>query len=299
MPSQKPHILCFGEVLWDCLPDALYLGGAPANVAYHLARLGARASLVSAVGVDFLGDETLRRTARWGVDTQFVTRIPDKRTGVVTVDLADLKHPSYDIEPDAAWDYINASAELLEDAKTADGFVYGTLAARGKHNLKLLNRLLTDAAGLKAFDVNLRPPFVDRDIVLSLARRSDLIKLNEDELGVLIPGAQASGLEKSAKQLAELTGCGKVCVTCGARGAGLLVGGDWFWVDASPIEVKDTIGAGDAFLAAMIAGLLNGPQSPQDLLGQATRLAEFVATSDGATPDYTGMDLGFLPSRSS
>src|SRR5579883_383119 len=91
--GRAPAVLCFGEALWDCVPRGLFLGGAPANVAYHLARLGCRASLVTAVGDDFLGDEILRRVRQWGVETMFIARVYDKRTGVVLVDLSDPARP--------------------------------------------------------------------------------------------------------------------------------------------------------------------------------------------------------------
>jgi fructokinase len=290
MPGQAfPTILCFGEVLWDCAPRGLFLGGAPANVAYHLARLGCRVGLVSGVGTDFLGDEILRRIHGWGIDTKFVARVEGKQTGVVLVDLKDPSKPAYEIVRDAAWDHMAGSAGLSRAASEADALVYGTLAVRERANLALLEDLLAKAAGLKVFDVNLRPPFIDRDLTLALASRSDLIKLNDEEIGILVGGAAEPKAQAAA--LAERTGCPRVCVTCGARGAGLWSQENWFWADARPIVVKDTIGAGDAYLAALTAGLLLGSQLPDVVLARAARLAEFVAASDGATPDYDGSDF--------
>lgn len=288
MAPVTPRVLCFGEVLWDCLPDALYLGGAPANVAYHLARLGCRPMLISAAGADFFGDDALRRIAGWGVDTSLVSRALGKKTGIVEVDLSDPSHPKYDIVRDVAWDHIAYSSELILAAAEADALVFGTLALREQPNRDLLDRLLSASRGFKAFDVNLRPPFVDRDLVFQLGRRSDLIKLNDDELAYLIP--RDGVLPDRARELSQGTGCPRVCVTCGAKGAGLLIDGDWHWVDSRPVAVKDAIGAGDAFLAALLAGLLSGSESADRLLASAARLAEFVASSTGATPDYEGLD---------
>jgi len=293
LASSLPRILCFGEVLWDCVPRGLFLGGAPANVSYHLTRLGCKASLVSAVGNDFLGEEILRRVAGWGIDTRFISRSPEKQTGVVLVDLSDPHKPNYDIVRDVAWDYIAGSEELDQAAQSADALVFGTLALREEHNRGLLEHLLSQAPGMKVFDVNLRPPFVDREQALALGRRSDLIKLNEDELSSLIPGSESVSLAKRVQQLADLTGCEKLCVTCGAKGAGLLLDGVWHWVDARSVDVKDSIGAGDAFLAALIAGLIDGSHSPDQIVADAARLAEFVASCDGATPDYVGLHPRF------
>ncbi|HEX5322948.1 MAG TPA: PfkB family carbohydrate kinase, partial [Capsulimonadaceae bacterium] len=290
MAPKQPYVLCFGEVLWDCVPRGLFLGGAPANVAYHLTRNGCRAALVSAIGNDFLGDEILRRVKEWGVDTQLITRVREKQTGVVLVDLSDPSHPSYDIVRDVAWDHISGSPELRQAVKMADALVFGTLAQRTAGNRALLEELLLEAGGLKVFDVNFRPPFIDLDLALALGRRSDLIKLNEDELGQLLPDAANESLLERAEKLAARTGCQKVCVTCGEKGAGLLIDGRWHWADSLPTEVKDTIGAGDAFLAALTAGLLVDAQ-PDQILVRAARLAEFVAARDGATPEYRGLGL--------
>jgi len=210
-----PPVLCFGEILWDCLPRGLFPGGAPIDVAYHLQKLGLTAYPVTAVGADFLGQELIRRLEQWGLDSRFVNVLPDKQTGVVRAH----------IQPDR------------------------------RH----------------------------------LAGQADLIKLNDEELEVVTHGLYPRlSLAKAAGEYAAQVDCQRLCVTAGARGAGLLADDKWSWVDGRTVVVKDTVGAGDSFLAALIQGLV-GPVSrtPDEILTRACRLGEFVAPSDGATPHYS------------
>lgn len=124
-------------------------------------------------------------------------------------------------------------------------------------------------------------------MVHALARRADLVKVNDEELGVLLGAEFSVGeIEAAARSLAAATACPRLCVTAGAHGAGLLLDGKWHWVQAERVEVRDTIGAGDAFLSAVVDGVLRGDRAPAAVLGAATRLAAFVAARDGATPPY-------------
>jgi fructokinase len=121
-----------------------------------------------------------------------------------------------------------------------------------------------------------------------LAGQADLIKLNDEELEIVTHGVYPTlSLEKASGEYASQVGCQRLCVTAGKRGAGLRDGDNWYWVDGRTVVVKDTVGAGDSFLAALINGLV-GPVSrtPDEILTRACRLGEFVASSDGATPHY-------------
>src|SRR5262245_31547017 len=104
--KDKPSVLSFGEILWDCFPRGLFPGGAPMNCAYHLSRHGVNVLPVTAVGKDILGAELLRRLKNWGVATGFVGRLANKPTGTVRVDLDQAGKPSFEIVRDVAWDYI-------------------------------------------------------------------------------------------------------------------------------------------------------------------------------------------------
>lgn len=288
--SAVPPVLCFGEVLWDCLPRGLFPGGAPINVAYHLQKLGITAYPVTAVGKDFLGQELIRRLEQWGLDSRFVNVLPDKQTGVVRAHIQPDRSAKYEIVEDVAWDWIEPDEEVLEMAERGASLLFGTLAQRSKHNRKQLDAVLEKmAGGLKIYDINLRPPFDDAETIEYLATKSNLIKLNDEELEVVTHGVYpAMSLEKAAREYAAQVGCQRLCVTAGARGAGLLDVEKWYWVDGRNVVVKDTVGAGDSFLAALIHGLVGPTSRPPDaILTRACRLGEFVASSDGATPHYT------------
>jgi fructokinase len=287
--SAVPPVLCFGEVLWDCLPRGLFPGGAPINVAYHLQKLGITAYPVTAVGSDFLGQELIRRLEQWGLDSRFVNILPEKQTGVVRAHIQPDRSAKYEIVEDVAWDWIEPDEEVFEMAARGASLLFGTLAQRSKHNRKKLDAVLEKmAGGLKIYDVNLRPPFDDAETIGYLASKASLIKLNDEELEVVTHGLYpAVSLEKAAREYAAQVGSERLCVTAGARGAGLADAGKWYWVDGRSVVVRDTVGAGDSFLAALIHGLV-GPvrRSPDEILTRACRLGEFVASSDGATPQY-------------
>ena len=176
----------FGEILWDCLPSGRHAGGAPFNVAAHLVQLGASASLISAIGQDPLGDEILKVAEDKGVNTQFVTRarigLP---TGTVLVTVDANGNATYELVQPVAWDEIRVLPETLEAVAQARALIFGSLAGRSPYNLDQVNRLLTIDGPMKFFDVNLRPPFANPELVIDLAKRADVIKLNDEEVGKL------------------------------------------------------------------------------------------------------------------
>ena len=297
--SQRPapRVLCFGEVLWDCLPTGGLPGGAPLNVAYHLARLGAEPRMISAVGADALGDEMLGYLTARGLSTEHVARHRRLPTGIVTVSLSASGQPSYTIEEGVAWDDIAGSGSWRAALPGAEAIVFGSLAARTAANRGALDELLAAPGLLRVMDVNLRAPFDERDQVLALARRADWIKLNDHELVALTGAATGEGdwpgsLRPMIEALAEATGCCRICVTGGARGAVLWNDGSFFSADAPEVIVRDTIGAGDAFTAALVHGLLTAPGEDQAILERACALGALVASLPGGQPDYDLRKLG-------
>ena len=286
--KNSPPILCFGEMLWDSLPRGIFPGGAPLNVAYHLNHLGHRALPISAVGDDFLGSEFRRRLEMWGISDELVATIQGKPTGAVLVSVDSRGVPDYRFIEDAAWDHIKYEDRLMRYVESADAFIFGTLALRSASNHALLLELLTYSAGaLKVFDVNFREPYVNIKLTRELASEADIIKLNEDELAKLagVPDAELDH-ELHARELAAELECPKVCVTAGAKGAGLLVEEKWHWEASRQVEVRDTVGSGDSFLAMLLHSLLTN-ETPQAALAKACRMAEYLAGSDGAMPEYT------------
>ncbi len=290
MPSAP--LLCYGEILWDFLPEGLFAGGAPANVAYHLARHGRDARLVSAVGRDALGEELLRRLRHWELDTALVARHAGLPTGSVIAELGASGDARYEIVQSVAWDQIPAGPDVLQLAASAAGLVFGTLALRSSFNRAALDRLLATlpAEALRVFDVNLRAPHDDLDLARALAPRATLLKVNAAEAARLADDAQGErpGAEEAhARALFARHACPLVLVTAGQRGAGLLRDGLlWTWEPGREVEVADTIGAGDGFLACFLHHLLSGRSSDGELLARACRHGEWIATRRGATPAY-------------
>ena len=281
MAKTQSEICCFGEVLWDCLPDGLFLGGAPINVAYHLQRLGQYPVPVTAIGKDFLGEEIQRRMHGWGIDTRGLAVHSELPTGAVVATLDAYGNATYDIREGVAWDEIPVSMQGSPAA-----IVYGSLAQRSAANRNALDQLLAaNDKAMKVFDVNFRPPFDDQDRTWELVARSCLVKLNHNE-AALLGGGETEAYEVNARGIAERSGAALICITAGEAGAGLLVEGEWHWEAAQPVVVADTVGAGDSFLAALIAGLLKEDEVVNVTLQRACRLAEFIASQRGAQPDY-------------
>ena len=285
----------FGEILWDCLPSGRHAGGAPFNVAAHLAQLGVSASILSAVGQDSLGDEILEVAKDKGVHVEFVGRarigLP---TGTVIATVDAMGNATYELVQPVAWDEIIVSPEALESVAKAGAFIFGSLATRSPYNLDQLDRLLGVKGPLKFFDVNLRPPFADPNRIVQLAARADVVKLNHDEVGQIAswlrtgeatpnPPGNADAVAEACAVLSEATNTPRICVTMAAAGAALWDRGNLVSAPAPKVVIKDTVGAGDAFMAGLMVGLTRGADA-QTVVETACRLGAIVASHDGATP---------------
>ena len=285
----------FGEILWDCLPSGKHAGGAPFNVAAHLAQIGVSSALISCVGRDALGDEILQVARDKKVNVDFVTRarigLP---TGTVIVTLDELGNGTYELVQPAAWDEIRVPAEALKAVAKARAFIYGSLAGRSPYNLEQLDRLLDVKGPLKFFDVNLRPPFADPPLVIDLAKRADVLKLNDGEVGRLASWARTGdaspdtprsdeAIARACETLSRATEVSRICVTRAEEGAALWESGTLTTATAPHVEVRDTVGAGDAFMAGLMVGLTRGMDHKR-VLENACRLGAYVASHFGATP---------------
>jgi fructokinase len=279
------EILCVGEILWDALPDGLFLGGAPFNVACHLRALGEKGAFVSRVGDDRLGDEALRRLRARGLDDGLMQVDDQLPTGFVRVDLDAPDDPGYEIVEPAAWDAIARTEALQRRAERAAALVFGSLAQRAAPSRPTIQALCrSDALGV--FDVNLRPPYVDRSVIERSLRAADVVKMNREELGRLrgwfdLPDGPGAAMDA----LGERFDCPTVCVTWGGDGARLWREGRTWHHPGHDATVADTVGAGDAFLAALLSGLLRDTDGAA-LLDLANRLGAYVAAHAGAIPDY-------------
>jgi fructokinase len=277
------EILCVGEVLWDALPAGRCHGGAPFNVAAHVRAAGLPVALVSRVGEDQLGDEVRRRAARLGVGIDLLQTDPTLPTGLVRVEVDDAGKATFDIVAPAAWDAIALTDALLLRAADARAIVFGTLAQRHATSRATIARL-TAGPALRVLDANLRPPYDDREIVRHSLERADVVKVSDDELERMAEWFGFAGPQRElAGALAESFGCAVVCVTRGPRGAALWREGRWSEQEGYEVEVRDTVGAGDAFLAVLLAGLLAGGDD-RAILQHANMMGAYVATQHGAVP---------------
>jgi len=284
--SSTPTVACFGEALWDILPRGIFLGGAPLNVAYHLSRQGVRALPITALGRDFLGDEARRRMADWGLDLRAVARLPHGATGTVRATLDAKGTATYRIARHVAWDRIPLPPRSVAPPAA---IVFGSLALREPANRQTLQQLFRRwPRALRVLDLNLRAPF-DRGPGIRLAIKSaQLVKLNEEELARMTGRSirRAADRPRAARQFAEAHQLTRVCVTAGGEGAGLWWDGQWHWQRGRKVRVRDTVGAGDAFLGALLAARLIRGAGPRQALAQASALGNFIAARDGATPPY-------------
>ncbi len=278
--------ILFGEVLFDCFADGtIVLGGAPFNVAWHLQGLGVTPLLVSRVGNDERGKVVLRVMREWGLPVDAVQRDTEKPTGVVTIRVEE-GEPSYHILPDQAYDAIDAGAALSAIQQAPAGLIYhGSLILRSATSRAALLRLQAES-GLPIFlDLNIRDPWWNPAHTVPLLRGATWVKLNSDELNSAMRG-RFDGLaaqQQAARELFVQCELQMLVVTCGAQGAfmvlpeGILNG-----VPAPVSNLVDTVGAGDAISAVLIAGLMRG-HSPQQMLDQAIAFASALCERRGAT----------------
>jgi fructokinase len=282
----RHKILALGEVLWDLLPSGKELGGAPANFAGHARALGAKARLVTRVGDDALGQEARRRIRLRGLPTDTIAVDADAPTGTVSVALGPSWQPRFTIDEDVAWDRLAADDIALAAAAEADAVCFGSLAQRSEATRRTIRTLVvaTCPDALRIFDANLRPPFVVREVIEGSLELANVLKLNDQELPIL---AEMLGLpDGTREQMAELARrytLSLVALTRGADGSLLFADGHWSYHPGLPVTVRDTVGAGDAFTAAMTIGLLAG--WPLDEINErANEVAAFVCSQPGATP---------------
>jgi len=280
--NNKWTVVGLGEILWDMLPGGKVLGGAPANFAYHARVLGARAAVASCVGNDTLGGEILEQLQRLGLGSRYVATSDQHPTGTVDVQLDADGRPTYVIHEDVAWDHIPLSDELLDLAGRADAVCFGSLCQRSPASRRTITSFLeaTRPDCLRVFDVNLRQHYYDAETLRQSLEMATVVKLNDEEMPVLagllrIAPARAETLLNESVQL--------VALTMGPKGSMLSSHGGRSIVPGATVEVADTVGAGDAFTAALVIGLLNG--CDLDTINRAaTRLAAFVCSQPGATP---------------
>lgn len=282
------YIAGLGEALWDVLPSGRQIGGAPANFAYHAGQFGRPAYAVSAVGNDDLGNELLARFA----EKNLYTLIPqiDFPTGTVDVSLTGDGIPLYDIRQGVAWDNIPTTAALLALANDTIAVCFGSLAQRSDVSRQTIYRFLDampdDSRVLKIFDINLRQHYYNREVITASLERCNVLKLNEDELPILVDMLGIGGTDAvtQGRGLMQAFDLRLVILTQGAHGSYVLSATDTSFIETPKVEVADTVGAGDAFTGAFVGSLLQG-KTPREAHLTAVRISAYVCTQHGAMPE--------------
>jgi len=271
----------FGEVLFDVFPGGeQVLGGAPFNVAWHLQALGEAPQFISRVGDDPSGQVILKAMRDWGMNTAGVQHDPRRPTGRVVIEIVDAE-PRYQIEPDSAYDFIAAEA-LPAKAAGADLLYHGTLALRNQTSREALEALLQRGHAAVFLDVNLRSPWWRQEELEACLQRACWVKLNREELRQL--GFCNDDPERASAELQERFALEQVILTSGAQGALVrtLAGKIHRVVPEPAAAFFDAVGAGDAFTAVYLHGLLAGWSIPASLQA-AQRFASRVVGLRGAT----------------
>jgi len=284
-------ITCFGEVLWDVFPTHKKIGGAPLNVALRLQSLNNDVVMISSVGDDERGRTLLNYISKHGVNTDYV-QIHDKfKTGKVKVMLNDKGSASYDINFPRAWDNILVDDKSIDIVKKSDAFVFGSLVARNDVSKRTLFELLNHA-NYKIFDLNLRPPYYTKELLIQLMNKADFIKFNDDELYEVSGYLESKyrSMEQNIRYISQKTNTKHICVTKGNHGAVLLYNDKFYYNSGYLIKVIDTVGAGDSFLGSLISQLLH-KVNPQEAVDFACAVGAMVAQSEGANPVLLRSDI--------
>ena len=284
-------VTCFGEVLWDVFPTHKKIGGAPLNVANRLQALGNEVTMISAIGKGENGAKLLNYIKDVGINPGCVQVHDEYKTGKVKVMLNDKGSASYDIKYPRAWDKIRLTEINKNAVKNSDAFVFGSLAARDESSRNTLFKLL-ELAKYKIFDLNLRPPYYTKELLIKLMNEADFIKFNDDELyevsGYL--DSKYRSMEQNIRYIAKKTNTKHICVTKGHHGAVLLYDDKFYYNSGYLIKVIDTVGAGDSFLGSLISQLLANVH-PQEAVDFACAVGAMVAQSEGANPKITTSEI--------
>lgn len=287
MPTAAHVVVGLGEILWDMLPSGRQLGGAPANFAYCSHLLGENGIVASRVGKDALGQGIRDQLAKAGITDQFVQADGSHPTGTVQVQLDATGQPQFEIIPAVAWDFLEWADDWQRLARDADAICFGSLAQRSAHSRTTIRTFLdsTRPDALRIFDLNLRQRFYSAEIVRESLQRANVVKLNHEEVPkvrdlLAIDDRTDTSFCKSVIDRFDLK---LVCITRGAQGSLLCDRHATHEQPGVSVKVKDTVGAGDAFTAALVHSLLQR-RSLAQINESANRLGAWVASQSGGMP---------------
>jgi fructokinase len=301
-------VLGIGELLWDVREEGsleagsrangsrphLSLGGAPANFTVMSGRLGNHAVVLSRIGRDELGRRAVSELVPLPADTSNLQVDPAHQTGRVTVAFNE-GQPSYTIHQPAAWDFLELSDRWVQLAERADALCFGSLAQRSHESRQTIQTLVAQASSscIRVFDVNLRAPFYSSEVIQESLELATVLKMNDGEVPLVLDllglpvreGAAGEELLLGARRLLdEFPVLQMVAVTRGGEGSLLVTREEWNAHPGHAVQVADTIGAGDAFTAALTHYMLRGANLAT-LNEAGNRWGGWVASQVGAMPE--------------
>ncbi len=291
MGHSSVDLVCFGELLWDNLPSGKVAGGAPFNIVNRATALGLKAEVIASVGDDPLGAELTALVASKGNSTKYIQQHPTLQTSVVNIAVGDNGEPHYDIVYPVAWDDIKIDASIISLVKSASSFVYSSLGLRDERSREVLFQLLAFAQ-LKICDINLRDGHYTKETILRMIKQADILRANETELDMISSWLGLDHLDRKEQMqsLAERYNYKMVITTLGGEGAVCFIDDRWHVQPVFKIEVKDTVGAGDAFLASFIYSYLH-QQPIEQCMKFACAVGSLTASKDGGTPSISESEI--------
>lgn len=278
-------IVGIGDALWDCLPEGRKIGGAPANFAYYMMQFGYDSLAVSAVGNDDLGTEIKETFNRIGL--KHILEVSEYPTGTVTVELDANGIPSYDIKENVAYDHIAYTLQLEEIAGKCNVACFGSMSQRNPVSRTTIRKFLESMPNTddtyKVFDINLRQNFYDKEIISESLKLCNVFKINDEELLTVkkMFGYDEESDQEACRRLIEEWDLEYLILTCGVNGSHIFTDKEYSFLDTPEVDVADTVGAGDSFISAFMASVLNG-ESIREAHKRAVDVSAYVCTQYGA-----------------
>ncbi len=284
MGKNKLKSIGVGEILWDLFPEGKKLGGAPTNFAFIAGQLGIESAIISATGKDDLGKE-IQSVIDQSEIINFITE-NDKPTGTVTVQIDPVGVPTYIIHENVAWDHIELSAKAEEYASGVNAVCFGSLAQRSGQSGQTIRKILdlVPAEAIRVFDINLRQLFYSKEIIEQSLEKANVLKINDEEIVKLTDMLGINGDEFGmVDQILKKFDLNYLALTKGDKGSWLISKEEKSFIETPQVKVVDTVGAGDSFAAAMVAGLLH-KKPLEEVHRLAVDVSAYVCTQEGATP---------------
>lgn len=286
-------ITAIGEILFDIYPESANLGGAPLNFLYHVHKLTGKGNIISRVGNDVLGEKALNFLNNRGVNTGYIQIDHIHPTGVTTVVLDEKKVPSFRIDVDRAYDFIEGTPEIENLVrKETDCLYFGSLAQRHEVTRNTIQSFLDKE--IKYFcDLNLRQNFYSEEIIINSIKSANVLKINIDELKLVnkIVFKKGYSFETATSDLLKNFNIELLAITKGADGSTLFCENEVDDFKNFSGEVVDTLGAGDAFASMLCIGFLRG-WKPGKINQLANEFAGEICKIKGALPQSDELYAG-------